>query len=117
MNGINRKDSSTPSPEAGGFERPSSPKSRNASRTRQAVHQEQALYTHDLAGVELQTKRSTSRNGMGGVERVRAPVPGQVLNPSSHAMDIISGSGHEGMESLIPPVPSEMNLRPKSTGW
>lgn len=117
VNGINRKDSSTPSPEADGFERPSSPKSRNASRTRQAVHQEQALYTHDLAGVELQTKRATSRNGMGGVETVRGPVPGQVLNSSGHAMDIISGSDHEGMESLMPLVASEMTLRPKSTGW
>ncbi|OBT99222.1 Carbon-nitrogen hydrolase [Pseudogymnoascus verrucosus] len=117
VNGINRKDSSTPSPEADRFERPSSPKSRNASRTRQAVHQEQALYTHDLAGVELQTKRATSRNGMGGVEMTRGPVPGQALNSSSHAMDIISGSDHEGTESLVPPVASEIGLRPKSTGW
>ncbi|OBT64531.1 hypothetical protein VE03_05327 [Pseudogymnoascus sp. 23342-1-I1] len=117
VNGINRKDNSTPSPEAGGFERPSSPKSRNASRTRQAVHQEQALYTHDLAGVELQTKRATSRNGMGGAETVRGPVPGQTLKTSSHAMDIIPGGDYDGTESLMPLVESEMALRPKSTGW
>ncbi|KFY07287.1 hypothetical protein V492_07298 [Pseudogymnoascus sp. VKM F-4246] len=113
VNGINRKDSSTPSPEGGGFERPSSPKSRNASRTRQAVHQEQALYTHDLAGVELQAKRATSRNGIGGVEIVS----GQPLNSSSPSMDIISGSHHEGAERLLPPAASEISLRPKSTGW
>ncbi|KFY36464.1 hypothetical protein V495_07892 [Pseudogymnoascus sp. VKM F-4514 (FW-929)] len=117
VNGINRKDSSTPSPEAGGFERPSSPKSRNASRTRQAVHQEQALYTHDLAGVELQTKRATSRNGVGSVDIARGPVPGQALNSTSHSMDIISGGGHGDMDGLTPPVASEMALRPKSTGW
>lgn len=117
VNGINRKDNSTPSPEAGGYERPSSPKSRNASRTRQAVHQEQALYTHDLAGVELQTKRATSRNGMGGAETGRVPVPGQAPNSPSDAMSIVSGGGHEGTESLMPLVASEMALRPKSTGW
>ncbi|KFY58982.1 hypothetical protein V496_05882 [Pseudogymnoascus sp. VKM F-4515 (FW-2607)] len=117
VNGINRKDNSTPSPEASGYERPSSPKSRNASRTRQAVHQEQALYTHDLAGVELQTKRATSRNGMGGTETVRGPVPGQAPNSSSDAMYIVSGGGQEGTEGLMPLVASEMALRPKSTGW
>ncbi|KFY24222.1 hypothetical protein V493_05371 [Pseudogymnoascus sp. VKM F-4281 (FW-2241)] len=117
VNGINRKDNSTPSPEAGGFDRPSSPKSRNASRTRQAVHQEQALYTHDLAGVELQTKRATSRNGMGSAETLRGPVQGQVLNSSSLTMDIILGGDHEGTDSLMPIAASEMTLRPKSTGW
>lgn len=44
------------------FERPSSPKSRNASRNRQPQYQEEALYTHDLAGVEHEPRRSISRN-------------------------------------------------------
>ncbi|KFY66559.1 hypothetical protein V497_00857 [Pseudogymnoascus sp. VKM F-4516 (FW-969)] len=64
-NGIDRNDSSTPAPDTGVFERPSSPKSRNASRTRQPVQQEQALYTHDLAGVELLAKRPPSQNRTG----------------------------------------------------
>lgn len=118
MNGINCKDGSTHSPEAGGFERPSSPKPRIVNRTRQAVNQGKALYTHNLASVELQTKCVTSGGGMGGVETVRGPVPGQVLNYSSHAVDIIADSGPEGTESSMPLVaPSDMTLRPKSTVW
>ncbi|KAF8865838.1 carbon-nitrogen hydrolase [Acephala macrosclerotiorum] len=45
----------TPSP---GFVRPPSPKSRNASRTRQLEHQEPALLTHDLAKEEQITSRA-----------------------------------------------------------
>lgn len=66
VNGINLKDSSEPSPEAGVFERhPSGPKSRIASSTRQAVDQEQELYTHDLAGVAWNYRRNVQPPGTG----------------------------------------------------
>ncbi|KAL5353529.1 hypothetical protein ACLOAV_001566 [Pseudogymnoascus australis] len=121
-NGINRNDSSTPAPDTGVFERPSSPKSRNASRTRQPVQQEQALYTHDLAGVELLAKRPPSQNRTGNIDIdmdvKRAPAMRPLLHSASEAMNVDAGGGRELMDDLlIPHVESEMGPRPKSTGW
>lgn len=121
-NGINRNDSSTPAPDTGVFERPSSPKSRNASRTRQPVQQEQALYTHDLAGVELLAKRPPSQNRTGNIDidmdGKRVPAVRPLLHSASEAMNIDAGGGRELMDDLlIPHVESEVGPRPKSTGW
>jgi hypothetical protein len=117
-NGINRKDSSTPAADAGVFERPSSPKSRNASRTRQPVQQEQALHTHDLAGVEPETRRAPSRNGMGSRNMARAATPRPVAQSAMGMADAVPGGEWEFVEWLCPPGGGgTTSVRPKSTGW
>ncbi|KFY68712.1 hypothetical protein V496_00856 [Pseudogymnoascus sp. VKM F-4515 (FW-2607)] len=95
---------STPAPDTGVFERPSSPKSRNASRTRQPVQQEQALYTHDLAGVELLAKRPPSQNRTGNIDIdmdvKRAPAMRPLLHSASEAMNVDFPYGLAGSKWL-----------------
>jgi protein N-terminal amidase len=123
---INRKHSATPALDDvpnGVFERPSSPKSRNASRTRQLVHQEQALYTHDLAGMEPETRHtpsrngSSSRNGMASRNLVSGGnVHGNVNKPHSANDAIVANGNDSGDEELLVLV-EKMLPRPRSTGW
>lgn len=112
-NVINRKGSSTPAPDEAGVERPSSPKSRNASRTRQPAQQEQALHTHDLAGVEPEARHTPSRNIARGATALQTP------HSASDAQDVAAGRGDwefvDGM--LVPPGRGAPPPRPKSTGW
>jgi len=121
VNGINRKDSSTPASDTGVFERPSSPKSRNASRTRQPVHQEQALYTHDLAGVEPEARhtpsRNASRNGVGSRNMMRGGPHRPIPHSAGDAMDAIAGGNGNFEDGLSPSGGIETCPRPRSTGW
>ena len=94
----------------------------NASRTRQPVQQEQALYTHDLAGVELLAKRPPSQNRTGNIDIDmdvrRVPAVRPLLHSAIEVMSVDAGGGRELMDDLlIPHVESEMGPRPKSTGW
>lgn len=131
----------TPGPEDqsnGVFERPSSPKSRNASRTRSAVTQEQALYTHDLAGDE--SFSTISRNGResrnGSFSRHMTPSMVRGGNTSRNAFRSDEGP-HSAGEIKLPPgieivyTPDQSEdedgmldagffhspPRPKSVGW
>jgi hypothetical protein len=56
---IGQKEFQPALPDSPTFNRPSSPKSRNASRTRMAEYQEPALKTHDLAQEEQITRHDT----------------------------------------------------------
>jgi hypothetical protein len=112
VNGINRHDNAaTPGDD---FERPCSPKSRNASRNRQHVRQEQALYSHDLADDDEHAKRPASRtNGFVG-RSISRPVPGS--NHVHESSEQVGGVAND-LGLLAVNGDSGSATRPKSTGW
>lgn len=131
-NGVPRR-TTTPGPDDrpnGVYERPSSPKSRNASRNRgQQHHQEPALYSHDLVGMENDRNGLTSRSqSRQGVHRGMSPQISRnavyyenkprsadsVILPNG--IEIVQDSDDEDAEdaSLEPPGSPP---RPRSTGW
>lgn len=99
---IGQKEFHAPQPDSPTFARPASPKSRNASRTRQPEQQEPALIAHDLAKEEQITHRALG---------VQSPV-----QPHSAA------AAPDRYISSFPASPfgprsSHLTPRPKSTVW
>ncbi|PVH73230.1 hypothetical protein DL98DRAFT_659584 [Cadophora sp. DSE1049] len=97
----------TPLPGSPTFKRPPSPKSRNASRTRQPEQQEKALVTHDLAKEEQITSRATG---------VKSP---QQSLPHSAAAAVPDQYHHSftGASNFFGPRSAHTSPRPKSTIW
>ncbi|KAL5347673.1 hypothetical protein ACLOAV_007082 [Pseudogymnoascus australis] len=80
---------------------------------RNDMQQEQALYTHYLAGVELLAKRPPSQNRTGNmdidIDVRRVPAVRALLHSASEAMSVDAGGGCELKDDLlIPHVESEM---------
>jgi len=92
-----RKDNSTPAP----HDRPASPKSRNASRTRQPVVNEPALIAHDLVHEPA---------------FVPYPMLGSAMGIGPHSADAVTGQVAEKEFSLAARFAS-MSPRPRSTSW
>ena len=92
---------STPEPNSPTFKRPASPKSRNASRTRQTEIQEPALISHDLAKEEQITQRATG---------VRSP-------PQPHSADFAQDQFQSFASSPFGPRSAHASPRPKSAIW
>jgi protein N-terminal amidase len=86
------------------FRRPESPKSRNASRTRQAEEQKPALISHDLAVEEEPSPRPVS---------VRSPPISASARPPR--TDVIAENGLHGSRSRS--SSNHASPRPKSTLW
>jgi hypothetical protein len=99
---IGQKEFQGPQPDSPTFARPASPKSRNASRTRQQEQQEQALISHDLAKEEQITHR---------VIGVRSPKQPQSAAAAPDRYQPVLPS------SCFGPRGSYLKPRPKSTVW
>jgi hypothetical protein len=113
VNGINRNDNSATPVD---FERPNSPKSRNASRTRQPMVQEQALRCHDLAGDHAQHRRPPSRGGIIPVGLRGVPSSAVDTNGANSPTPFWQENGGDNnLAHLMVNGPS--SPRPRSTGW
>merc|ERR1711977_516740 len=96
-----------PLPGSPTFKRPPSPKSRNASRTRQPEQQEQALVKHDFAEEEQITSRAAG---------VKSPQQSQPHSAAAAVPDHYPPS-FTGATNFFGPRSAHASPRPKSTIW